>query len=317
MVDPMGAMSYHPRTGQLEPLGQSSGIGTPVFGQSQRCLSGLFNRGTVRFFFAGFADMRVVSIQLAVVDRDKGKNLDRARRKLERLRGKDVDLVILPELWNIGFMSFDQYVADAEGKDGPTLSMLVEVARDLRAHIHTGSFVEKEGDSYYNSSYLLSPSGEIIANYRKIHLFGYNSKESQILAQGNAIVVAETPLGNLGMATCYDLRFPELFRGMVDRGAEAFLVCSAWPYPRLEHWLLLNRVRAFENQCFLISANTVGPNLDAVLVGHSMVVDPHGVVLAGGGDEEALIQAEIDLSAVKEARDNFPALKDRVDWLNP
>ncbi|MBW2065198.1 MAG: carbon-nitrogen family hydrolase [Deltaproteobacteria bacterium] len=259
--------------------------------------------------------MRIVSIQLGVTDGAKDKNLERTQDKLNGL--KDVDLIILPELWNIGFMNFDQYMSDAEGKDGPILAMLRNAARKIPSYIHTGSFVEKEGDRYYNSSYLLSPEGEIIANYRKIHLFGYNSRESQILTPGNSVVVAETPLGKFGMATCYDLRFPELFRKMVDQGAEAFLVCSAWPYPRLEHWLLLNRVRAFENQCFLISANSVGPNLDTVLVGHSMVVDPYGVVIAGSGDEEAVIRVDIDLDTVREARDKFPALMDRVDWLNP
>lgn len=261
--------------------------------------------------------MRIATLQLATINGDKLKNLERVQKKLKGLQDKDLDLVILPELWNIGFMSFDRYTSEAEGKDGPTLTMLRHSARELRSYVHTGSFVEKEGESYYNSSFLLSPEGEIIGNYRKIHLFGYNSRESRILTQGNSIVVVETALGKLGMATCYDLRFPELFRRMVDLGAEAFLICSAWPHPRLEHWILLNRVRAFENQCFLISANSVGPNLGTVFVGHSMIVDPEGIVIAGGGDEETVIHADIDIHTVKEARDEFPALKDRVGWLNP
>jgi predicted amidohydrolase len=186
----------------------------------------------------------------------------------------------------------------------------------MNCHLHTGSFVEKDGDNFYNSSYLLSPQGKVLANYRKVHLFGYQSLETQILTPGNQLAVIETPLGTIGMATCYDLRFPEMFRRMVDMGAEIFLVCSAWPYPRLEHWLMLNRIRALENQVFLISANSVGPNQGGVFVGHSMAVDPWGVVMAGGGDQEVTLVANLDLEEVVRAREQFPALADRKDWLN-
>jgi predicted amidohydrolase len=122
-------------------------------------------------------------------------------------------------------------------------------------------------------------------------------------------------LGKIGLATCYDLRFPELFRRMVARGVEIFLVCSAWPYPRLEHWLMLNRVRALENQCFLISANSVGLNHGIQFVGHSMITDPWGTILASAGDQDVIIRAEIDLNDLASARQQFPALADRKDWL--
>ncbi len=98
------------------------------------------------------------------------------------------------------------------------------------------------------------------------------------------------------MATCFDLRFPELFRAMVDQGATLFLVCSAWPYPRLEPWILLNRVRALENQSHLVCANGCGMNNGIQLVGHSMVIDPWGTVLAGAGDEETIVETRIDPS---------------------
>jgi predicted amidohydrolase len=257
--------------------------------------------------------MRVASVQLSVVENNKTATIDKAVESIRRVR--EADLIVLPELWNIGFMSFDHYVSESEDRGGPTLSALKSVARELRAHIHTGSFVEKEGEQHFNSSYLLSPQGEILAGYRKIHLFGYNSREAQILNHGNQVVVADTPLGKLGLATCYDLRFPELFRRMVEKGAELFLICSAWPYPRLEHWIMLNRVRALENQCFLVSANSVGMNGSSRFVGHSMMVDPWGIILASGGDEEVVLRAELDLDQVKSAREHFPALADRQGWL--
>ena len=129
-------------------------------------------------------------------------------------------------------------------------------------------------------------------------------------------MVAKTPLGAFGLATCYDLRFPELFRRMMEKGVEVFLICSAWPYPRLEHWIMLNRIRAIENQCFLVSANSVGPNMGTLLAGHSMMVNPWGVILTSGGDDEVILQAELDLKEVYDARERYPALADRLEWLD-
>lgn len=262
----------------------------------------------------GERSLRVASIQLAVSDESKQSNLDHAAEQIRRI--KDADLIILPELWNIGFMSFDQYKQSAEDEEGPTMGLLRQMAVEAGCYLHTGSFVERLGEEYYNSSYLLSPQGEILANYRKVHLFGYQSLETQILSPGDQVAVVKTPLGTLGMATCYDLRFPEMFRRMVDMGAEIFLVCSAWPYPRLEHWLMLNRVRAIENQAFLVSANSVGRSRGSTFVGHSMVVNPWGVIMASGGDQEVTLAAELDLEDVAKAREQFPALADRTDWLN-
>jgi predicted amidohydrolase len=257
--------------------------------------------------------MLVASIQMSVVENDKTATLEKAFENLRLARG--ADLIILPELWNIGFMSFDRYLSEAEDRNGPTLTTMQTMAKELKVYLHTGSFVEKDGEKLFNSSYLLSPEGEILANYRKIHLFGYNSKESQILNHGDKVIVVDTPLGKLGLVTCYDLRFPELFRRMVEKGAEVFLVCSAWPYPRLEHWIMLNRVRSLENQSFLVSSNTVGMNAGVQFLGHSMMVDPWGVILSSGGDEEVILRAEVNLEDLRKAREQFPALSDRQVWL--
>jgi len=258
--------------------------------------------------------MKIASIQMSVKENDKKATIDKAIEKILQCRG--ADLVILPEIWNIGFMSFDRYVPEAETVEGPTLSAVREAAKKIQAHVHAGSFVEKDGDHCYNTSCLISPNGEILARYRKTHLFGYNSRETEILTPGDSVTVVKTPLGTIGMATCFDLRFPELFRAMVDKGAEIFLICSAWPYPRLEHWLMLNQVRAMENQCFLISANSSGMNQGVQFVGHSMVADPWGICLAGSGDQEAIVSTKIDLANLHAARKSFPGLASRQAWLN-
>jgi len=257
--------------------------------------------------------MKIASIQMSVVEGDKKATIDKAVENIHRCEG--VDLVILPEIWNVGFISFERYVPEAEDRNGETLTRLREAAKENGVYLHTGSFVEKINGKYYNSSYLISPIGDVLANYLKIHLFGYNSKETQILTPGDTVVVVETPIGKIGLATCYDLRFPELFRAMAEQGTEIFLVCSAWPYPRLEHWLMLNRVRALENQCFLTSSNSVGFNKGIQFVGHSMITDPWGTILASAGDTEIIIKSEIDLAELESARRQFPAWADRKDWL--
>ncbi|MCP4744816.1 MAG: carbon-nitrogen family hydrolase [Desulfobacteraceae bacterium] len=258
--------------------------------------------------------MQVASIQMSVIENDKAAAIEKACECIVQCR--DADLVILPELWNIGFMSFDRYHSEAEDRNGPTLAAMVSAAHEAKIFLHTGSFVEKIKDKYFNSSYLISPQGQILANYRKIHLFGYNSLETRLLCPGEQIAVADTPFGKIGLATCFDLRFPELFRRMVEQGAQIFLICSAWPYPRLEHWLMLNRVRALENQCFLISANSTGMNRNTMFTGHSMVVDPWGIALSCAGDRQMNLKNDVDLSQVNFARQQFPALAGRVDWVN-
>ena len=258
--------------------------------------------------------MKIACVQMAAVEGDKAATIEKACDGIRRCPG--VDLVVLPEVWNIGFMSFDRYHDEAEDHKGPTLTAMTAMAREVNVYLHTGSFVERDGGRYYNASYLLSPDGEILAWYRKIHLFGYNSRETQLLTPGDRITLVETPLGTIGMATCFDLRFPELFRRMVDAGAEIFLICSAWPYPRLEHWLLLTRTRAVENQCYLIAANAAGINKGVQFVGHSAVVDPWGTALAAAGDGETILVTEIDRAEVRAAREQFPGLAGRVEWLN-
>ncbi len=172
--------------------------------------------------------------------------------------------------------------------------------------------VENDGEQLFNTSIFLNPKGVVAAHYRKMHLFGYQSEESSILTPGQDVVVADTPWGATGFSTCYDLRFPELFRRMVDQGVKFFLVASAWPQVRLEAWKLFNRSRAHENLAFLISCNCAGANQGKKYAGHSMIVDPLGRVVVEGSDEEELVSARIDPKLVDAIRRDFPALEDRV-----
>jgi predicted amidohydrolase len=255
--------------------------------------------------------MRVAAVQLELRDDETYEaRLGRACALVRQAAG--AALVLLPEMWTVGYFSFDQYAAGAERLEERTVPALAAEARRLGAYVLTGSFPERDGDALYNTSVLLDPRGRAVASYRKIHLFGYDSAETRLLTPGAAVTVAETELGRLGITTCYDLRFPELYRRMAEQGAALFLIASAWPYPRLEHWDLLTRVRALENLVFLAAANCAGVNRGARLVGHSRVVDPWGIAVAQAGDDEAIVQTEIDLAAVDRTRAAFPAWRDRV-----
>ena len=254
--------------------------------------------------------MRVTAIQLKMTDQPKEKNVEYALGMIDRTPPSD--LILLPEIWPCGFFSFDRYETDSETIDGPIVKAFKEKARAKNCHILIGSLVENDGGQLFNSSIFLNSNGDIAAHYRKIHLFGYQSEEAALLTPGRDVVVAETPWGVTGFSTCYDLRFPELFRLMVDQGAKFFLVASAWPHARVEAWKLFNRSRAHENLAFLISCNCAGANLNKKYAGHSMIVDPLGRVVAEGGNGEELVSAWIDPDLVETVRQDFPALADRV-----
>lgn len=255
--------------------------------------------------------MKVASVQVEIKDNEtKEQRIDRVESVLDTLAG--YELIVLPEIWATGYFSFDRYKAEAEPMDGPFVQSFAAKAKALGAYLFAGSFVEQDGDDFYNTSVMFDPQGRRIASYRKIHLFRYGSDEGKLLTRGDEITVVQTDFGRVGLATCYDLRFPELFRGQVDLGAELLLVTSAWPHRRLAHWNLFNQVRALENQCYLISSNCAGTTRGTLLGGHSQVVDPWGIVLASGGEQETIVKADIDLTQIAHIRETFPQLKHRV-----
>jgi predicted amidohydrolase len=254
--------------------------------------------------------MRITCIQLEIADRPKPETLAHVLALVERAAGSD--LILLPETWPCGHFSVHRYRQDAEPVDGPTVRALAERAAALGCHILMGSIIEREGADLFNTTVLLDAGGRIVARYRKIHLFGHGSGESKLLTRGDEVVLADLPWGRAGLSTCYDLRFPELYRLMVDRGAVMFPVVSAWPTARVDAWRLFNIARAHENLCFLVSCNCAGTDQGTQYAGHSMCVDPFGHVLAEAGEGECLLSAEIDLELVGQARERFPALDDRI-----
>ncbi len=222
------------------------------------------------------------------------------------------DLVLLPELWLPGYFAFDRYQELAEPLTGDTVEAGREWARALGCHLHLGTFLERGADGrLHNTAVLIDPAGTVVHTYRKIHVFGYRSREAALVAPGEEIAVATTALGPLAATTCYDLRFPELWRALLDAGAHTVLVPAAWPAARLGHWRLFTSCRAVEEQMVVVACNAVGEQEGTVLGGHSRVVGPGGELVAEAGEDEGITWCLIDPEAVARVREEFPVLRDR------
>ncbi|MEU0074809.1 carbon-nitrogen family hydrolase [Streptomyces sp. NPDC006332] len=256
--------------------------------------------------------MRASLIQIAV---GEGESVESRRRRVAAMvRGQaGSDLVVLPELWTTGAFAYEDFGREAEPLEGPTYEAMAKAASDAGVWLHAGSIPERAPDgSLYNTSLVFSPSGEPAASYRKIHRFGFDKGEAVLMGAGRDLVTVRLPETVIGVATCYDLRFPELFRGLVDAGAETLVVPAGWPERRRGHWTLLAQARAVENQAFVLACGTAGTHAGVPQAGHSIVVDPWGEVLAEAGADEETLTVDFDPGKVATTREQFPALKDRV-----
>ncbi|MGC1166195.1 MAG: carbon-nitrogen hydrolase family protein [Solirubrobacterales bacterium] len=261
--------------------------------------------------------LRAAAVQLNS-SADKARNLAVAERLVRAAAADGAELVALPEKWNL-LAAGEELVAGAEGLDGPSLSAARAWARDLGIHLLAGSIAERgEAELASNTSVLIGPGGEDLAVYRKIHMFdvdagGVSYRESEHEQPGQEIVTA--PVGELvaGLSVCYDLRFPELFRILALRGARILTVPSAFTAATgRDHWEVLLRARAIENQAFVLAPNQVGaaaPHFNSF--GHSAIVDPWGTVLALAPEEECFVAAELDLAAQDRVREELPSLVNR------
>lgn len=222
------------------------------------------------------------------------------------------DLVVLPELWHVGAFNMQGVRESAEPAEGNLVTRLAEIARVTRTWLHAGSIaITAANGKAHNQAFVFSPDGDIVATYSKRHLFGFADGERTVIDAGSEFVTVETPVGRAGLATCYDLRFPEMFRTLLDNGAQTFLMCSGWPTPRINHWQVLTQARAIENQAFMIACNGRGTAGGVTLGGNSVVISPRGEVIAQASADDEFIDAEIDVAAVTEWRGAFPVLEDR------
>jgi deaminated glutathione amidase len=263
--------------------------------------------------------VRVAAVQLTSTA-DRGRNLATADRLTRAAAAAGAQLVVLPEKWAV-LGTPEETAAGAEPFDGPALSWARSTARELGVDLVAGSIAERvpEREKGSNTSVHIGPDGEVRAVYRKIHMFdvevgGRTYRESAHEDGGEEIVLSETAGGvELGLTVCYDLRFPELYRILAVRGARVLTVPAAFTLATTrDHWEVLLRARAIEDQAFVIAANQVGEHAKGYRSGgRSMIVDPWGVVLAQAPDAETFITAELDLDRQAEIRRTLPSLANR------
>ncbi len=253
---------------------------------------------------------------------DEQANWESAQSLIERAASRGARLVATPE--NTNYLGpHEEKVRRAEPLDGPTVSRFADLARKHRIHLLLGSYNEESGDAArcYNTSVFFGPDGDILGTYRKMHLFdvdvpgGVRFAESDTCLPGEAVTVVDTPLGRVGLSICYDLRFPELYRRMVDQGAQILTVPAAFTLATgKDHWEPLMRARAIENQCYVLAPAQHGDHDDAGLKaswGHAMIVDPWGLPVATASDGPGIAFAEIDLERVEKVRKAIPVARHR------
>jgi predicted amidohydrolase len=242
--------------------------------------------------------MTSTAVRVALVQADCSSG-EEFQARIERVLAEtdraceQADLVVLPELWSTAAFDLDCARKHAQPFDCALVSRMAELAGRHGVWLHGGSFAEiTETGQHFNTSVLFAPDGSVAATYRKIHVFGYGG-EADLMSAGVELVVVPTPLGMTGLATCYDLRFPEQFR--------------------ITAWNVLVQARAIEDQAWVIACNQTGTQKGVQLGGHSAVIDPVGEIIAQAGSDETTLFATVDPAAVHEWRTEFPALRDIVE----
>lgn len=253
--------------------------------------------------------IRLALAQTDITLADKAANLARGRQLVAKAAASGAELLIFPELWTTGYALTRATELAEPIPHGPTARQLSSWAQEFGLWI-TGSLLEQAPASVFNAAALFGPQGEVLGPYRKIHRFG-PMDEDRWLEAGCQPGLFDPPWGPTGVAICYDLRFPELFRRYALAGARLILLPSEWPHPRLHHWRTLVQARAIENGCFVAAVNRVGSDQSNVFCGHSLLVGPWGEVIVEANEAPELLIAAIDLADADDARGRIPALADR------
>lgn len=255
---------------------------------------------------------KVSSIQLDIVYKNPHKNREKANHLIEEAIKDHPDIIVLPETWTAGYSEeiFHNIDAYAETQDGKSITMLRELAKKHNVWIVSGSIVEKDDMGTYNTVFLIDRMGNIVGKYRKMHL--YSAMDENIaFKNGLDMPVFHTEFGKIALMTCYDIRFVELSRTYALREADAIIVVSNFPNPKVNHWRLLLQARAIENQLYIIACNRVGEADQSTYFGHSLIIDPWGEIINEGSDQEMILSGEIDFGRVDEVRKVIPMYYDR------
>lgn len=253
--------------------------------------------------------LRISLAQMDVRLGEPRQNLEKVRLMAAEAARRGSQILVLPELWSTGY-DLENAAAYATGLHEGIFAQVTEIAMHHKMHV-LGSCLSLLGKGRYgNTAVLCNPQGEILGTYSKIHLFRLMD-EHQYLTAGDQLALVDSNWGKLGLAICYDLRFPEMFRAYALGGAKVVFLPSEWPHPRLAHWQTLLRARAIENQYYVVACNRVGRSKETDFFGHSCIVDPWGQTIIEAGEEEMLVTCELDLGRVDEVRRKIPIFQDR------
>jgi omega-amidase len=257
------------------------------------------------------AKLKIALVQIELEQADPPQNTEKALSFMDKAASQGADLIILPELWPIGFAPLELNTY-AETPDGPSVNIMRDWTKDKGCYLLAGSIPEICHDGIHNKSYLFGPKGQVLGEYSKLHLFDLMGEKDTFTA-GDKITVADVKGFRVGLMTCYDLRFPELSREYALSGVNLLLIPALWPDVRIGHWDILLRARAIENQIFVVGCNGIGNMTELYFPGNSMIVNPYGSSLNAPDNRESLIIREINSDDVKKVRENINYLGDRRD----
>jgi predicted amidohydrolase len=247
-------------------------------------------------------------VQMNVVAGDIAGNKDKGLTMIGQAARK-ADVVVLPEIWTIGY-ALKNVAQAAETMDGLLVTRMSAIARDNSVNIIAGSIPLKVNNHVYNSAIAIDRQGTVVACYDKVHLFSMYGEE-RFFSPGARIGLVSLDNIKAGIGICYDLRFPELFRSMALKGAQVVFLPAEWPTARGNHWRTLVQARAIENRMYVCAVNCVGEHKGSPFFGHSLLVDPDGEIAAEGGDQEAIIYGELDLSKMSGLNKKMMPFADR------
>ena len=253
-------------------------------------------------------ELTIALAQMNIFQGHLEKNYLKALEFLKEARKSHARVVLFPELWSSGYDLKNQSLYAQQN-----LELMSELSRQAQENgfFIGGSYITLKEGHYYNTFILIAPSGQIIGQYHKIHLFA-PLNEDKYFSPGQKPVTAQIAGLTGGLAICYDLRFPELFRTYLDQDADSFFLVAQWPTSRMDHWEILLRARAIENQALIAACNAVGLSGKVTNGGGSLILSPWGEILARGSiNDEDFVQTTVSLESIYDIRTNFPVLRDR------
>ncbi len=255
--------------------------------------------------------MQIIAIQLDIVWEDPAANLAKVDAMLGSHEIEPGALVALPEMFSTGFT---MNVNAATREHEKTIQALHKLAQEHQCHIVAGVAFPGATGKGQNRAIVIDPAGQLVASYTKLHPFSVGGETDHYEA-GREIVTFRCGPFRIAPFVCYDLRFPEIFRRAVKKGADFFVVIANWPIARVEHWITLLKARAIENQSYVLGVNRTGRDPNTLYPGRSILVDPMGIVRADAGDSQTLLLASADADQVRQIRAKLPFLQDLRDDL--